>query len=571
MSDLSLGGLATGMDTDSIINQLVQLEQRPIINYQQEISELEQTKGAWRDVNSRLDRLEDRTTDLKFAATYNSRSSSSSNSDVVTATATSDADEANYSVTVNSVATSQRIAGDRLDDSATAINELAGFTSIAAENNIQVNGADITINETDTLSDISNKINDADAGVNASIVDNHLVLESTETGEKNEIALVDDNDLFKSLGILQTGDNDKTLSSNLFEVKDADTALGLTGSFQIDVEGGTGSGEITIDETTTLNQIRDKINAIGGDLSTTVNETPEGKFSLAITSAAANSDIKLSNTGVNNNVLSDLAFGNRSYNNELQTAEDANIDINGITGITSSSNTFSEAVDGMTFNLNPEAEINSTATVSVTKDTGKATKAVQGFVDQYNSVMSFIDGKTDYDSEEDKGAILQGDSTAMRLQMRLRELVTSRVKENGDYQSLYSIGIEVDRDGVMSIDNSKFEEALENSPEEVANLFKAESESEGYDGMAVRMDSYLDQLMQSNTGLIPRRLDLYDNQIEGLNDDIEDVQRQVEMTRERYVEQFAAMEEAISEMQSQQSWMMSQLQGMGGSTVSSMM
>jgi flagellar hook-associated protein 2 len=571
MSDLSLGGLATGMDTDSIINQLVQLEQRPIINYQQEISELEQTKGAWRDVNSRLDRLEDRTTDLKFAATYNSRSSSSSNSDVVTATATSDADEANYSVTVNSVATSQRIAGDRLDDSATAINELARFTSIAAENNIQVNGADITINETDTLSDISNKINDADAGVNASIVDNHLVLESTETGEKNEIALVDDNDLFKSLGILQTGDNDKTLSSNLFEVKDAGTALGLTGSFQIDIEGGTGSGEITIDETMSLNDINNQINDLDGDFSAEVNETPEGKFSLLITSAATNSNIKLSNTGVDNNVLSDLAFGNRSYKDELQTAEDANIDINGITGITSSSNTFSEAVDGMTFNLNPEAEINSTATVSVTKDTGKATKAVQGFVDQYNSVMSFIDGKTDYDSEEDKGAILQGDSTAMRLQMRLRELVTSRVKENGDYQSLYSIGIEVDRDGVMSIDNSKFEEALENSPEEVANLFKAESESEGYDGMAVRMDSYLDQLMQSNTGLIPRRLDLYDNQIEGLNDDIEDVQRQVEMTRERYVEQFAAMEEAISEMQSQQSWMMSQLQGMGGSTLSSMM
>jgi|GEM_PF-717841 len=571
MSDLSLGGLATGMDTDSIINQLVQLEQRPIINYQQEISELEQTKGAWRDVNSRLDRLEDRTTDLKFAATYNSRSSSSSNSDVVTATATSDANEANYSVTVNSVATSQRIAGDRLDDSATAINELAGFTSLAAENNIQVNGTDITINETDTLSDISNKINDAGAGVNASIVDNHLVLESTETGEKNEIALVDDNDLFKSLGILQTGDNDKTLSSNLFEVKDAGIALGLTGSFQIDVEGGTGSGEITINDTMSLNDINNQINAIGigGDLTSEVTGT-NGKFSLAITSAAANSDIKLSNTGVDNNVLSDLAFGNRSYKDELQTAEDASIDINGITGITSSSNTFSEAVDGMTFNLNPEAEINSAATVSVTKDTGKATKVVQGFVDQYNSVMSFIDGKTDYDAEEDKGAILQGDSTAMRLQMRLRELVTSRVKENGNYQSLYSIGIEVDRDGVMSIDNSKFKEALENSSEEVANLFKAESESEGYDGMAVRMDSYLDQLMQSNTGLIPRRLDLYDNQIEGLNDDIEDVQRKVEMTRERYVQQFAAMEEAISEMQSQQSWMMSQLQGMGGSTVNSM-
>ncbi len=571
MSDLSLGGLATGMDTDSIINQLVQLEQRPIINYQQEISELEQTKGAWRDVNSRLDRLEDRTTDLKFAATYNSRSSSSSNSDVVTATATSDADEANYSISVNSIATNQRIAGSRLDDSATAIKDLAGFGAIPVDNNIQINGTDITINNTDTLSDISNKINDADAGVNASIVDNHLVLESTETGKKNEIALVDDNDLFEKLGILNTGADDGTLSTNLFDVKDANTALGLSGSFQIDVEGGIGSGEITIDETMTLDDINEQINTLsgGGDLSSEVTGTA-GEFSLSITSGAADSNIKLSNTGTENNVLTDLAFGNRSYKDELQAAEDASIDINGISEITSSSNTFSEAVDGMTFNLNPEAE-SITATVSVTKDTGKATKAVQGFVDQYNSVMNFIDGKTDYDAEEDKGAILQGDSTAMRLQMRLRELVTSRVKENGDYQSLSSVGIEVDRDGVMSIDNSKFTEALENSPEEVANLFKAESDSEGYNGMAVRMDSYLDQLMQSNTGLIPRRMDLYDNQIEGLNDDIEDVQRKVEMTRERYVQQFAAMEEAISEMQQQQSWMMSQLQGMGGSTVTSMM
>ena len=82
---MQLDGLATGMDTTSMIDQLVALERRPIYNYQQEISEMEQTKGAWRDVNSRLDKLEDRTTDLKLSSTYNSRSASSSNEDVVTA------------------------------------------------------------------------------------------------------------------------------------------------------------------------------------------------------------------------------------------------------------------------------------------------------------------------------------------------------------------------------------------------------------------------------------------------------------------------------------------------------
>ncbi|PUU86131.1 flagellar filament capping protein FliD, partial [Halanaerobium sp.] len=409
---MQLDGLATGMDTTSMIDQLVALERRPIYNYQQEISEMEQTKGAWRDVNSRLDKLEDRTTDLKLSSTYNSRGASSSDEDVVTASASNDSNEANYSIIVNNVASTQRISGNRLDDSTTAIKDLTGFGSIAAENNIQINGTDITINDSDSLTDISNKINDAEAGVSASIVDNHLVLESTDTGEKNQIALVDDNDLFKSLGVLQTGDNDGSLSTNLMEVQDADTALGLTGSFQIDVEGGTGTGEITVDETTTLNDIKSQIDALGGDLSASVTDEGNGYFSLSINSSTAGSDVKLSNTGTEN-ILADLAFGNRSYQNELQTAEDANIDINGITGITSSTNTFSEAVEGVTFNISTDAEIDSTATISVAKDTGKAADAVQAFVDQYNSVMSFLDGKTDYDEETEKGAVLQGDSTAM--------------------------------------------------------------------------------------------------------------------------------------------------------------
>lgn len=465
MSDLSLGGLATGMDTASIIDQLVQLEQQPIYNYQEEISELEQTKGAWRDVNSRLDSLENKLTDLKLSSTYNSRSANSSNEDIVTATATNSTAEANYNVTIKSTAKNQRIFGAKKADDYTA----------SIDDTITIKGTNIAVTAGDTLTEISNNINDAEAGVRASIVDNRLVIETSETGIDN--ALKDASD---------TGG--PTISSN----------SGILGEIGI----LNGSGEII---------------------------------------------------------------------NEPQKADDAKIEINGIDNITSSTNTFSEAVEGVTFNINPEAAVNSSAMVSVAKDTGKTTKAVQGFVDQYNSVMGFIDSKSGYDPETEKAGILQGDGTVMRLQMRLRELVTSKVKDTGTYQSLGSIGIEIDRDGVMSLDSSKLTEALENNPEEVIDLFTAKSDSDSYDGMAVRMDSYLDQVLQSNTGLIPRRLEFFDDRIEGLNDDIEDVQRKVEMTHQRYVDQFSAMETAISEMQSQQSWMMSQLQNMGGSSASSMM
>jgi len=466
---MQLDGLATGMDTTAVIDQLVALEKRPIYNYQQEISEMEQTKGAWRDVNSRLDKLEDRTTDLKLSSTFNSRSASSSDKDVVTATASNDADEANYSVTVKSTAKAQRLAGTRFDDASAPI---AGIT---AESSITINDTDITISDTDSLRDISNKINDADAGVKASIVDNHLVLETNETGVENALDTNKAGSFEDPNGVLET--------------------LGLIDS---------ATKEIT-------------------------------------------NDI------------------------EVQSASDAEIDINGITGITSSNNTFSDAVDGVTFNINPEAVANdgtdtAFSSVTVSKDTGKATDAVQAFVDQYNSVMNFLDGKTEYDEEEEKGAVLQGDSTAMRLQTRLRSLVSSKIKDTGDFKTLTSVGIEIDRDGVMSFDKSKFTEALDQSSEEVMSIFNADSESDGFDGMAVRMDSYLDQLMQSNTGLIPRRLDFYDTRIDSLNDDIEDVERKVEMTRERYVEQFAAMETAISEMNQQMSWMQSQLSSLSGSS-----
>ncbi|PUU86918.1 MULTISPECIES: flagellar filament capping protein FliD [Halanaerobium] len=464
MSDLSLGGLATGMDTQGIIDQLVQLEKKPIYNYQQEISEMEQTKGAWRDINSRLDNLENTITDLKLSSTYNSRTTTSSNQDVVTATASNSTAEANYDIKVKRTAKAQRIFGGQMADAYTA----------SADDTITIKGTDIAVTAGDTLTEISNKINEAEAGVSASIVDNRLVLEASETGVDN--ALKD------------------TLDTGGPTISDNNGILAEIGVLNTD-------GEII---------------------------------------------------------------------NEPQQASDAEIAINGITGITSSSNEFSDAVEGVTFKINPEAAVDSTATISVAKDTAKATEAVQAFVDQYNSVMDFIDSKSSYDSVTKEGGILQGDGTIMRLQMRLRELATAKVKDGGNYQTLSSVGIEIDRDGVMSLDSSKLTEALENNPEEIINLFQAESNVTGYDGMAVRMDSYLDQVLQSNTGLIPRRLDFYDTRIESLNEDIADVERQVEMTRQRYMEQFTNMESAISEMNQQMSWMQSQLSSLAGSSSSGM-
>ena len=467
MADLGLDGLASGMGTEEIINQLVQLERRPIINMEQEKMDLEESKNAWRDVNSRLDKLEGKLTQLKLSSTFQSNSTTSSNEDVATASATSDADAGNYDINVNQLAQANRLgATTKISDNDLALSDPVNLDT-NVEGDISINGTTITVDADETLSSLNNKINEAGAGVSSTIIDGNLVLESSETGADNTISLTD---------------NGNNLLDN----------LGINGDF----------------------------------------------------------------TDINNDSV-------------LQVAQDAEVEINGIKNITSSDNTFSEAVKGVTFNVNET----DSATISISQDTKKATSAVQEFVDQYNSIMDFVDTKLDYDPEEDKAGALQGDSTLMRLQMRLRSMVTDRVKEADSYNQLTSVGVEVDRDGVMSFDSGKLTEALTDSPEKVTNLFNAEQDEDGFDGVATRMDQYVNQLLQSNTGTIPRKIDFFNTRMDNIDEDIEDQERRLESTRERYREQFTAMEEAMSQMQQQQSWMQQQLAslGTGGNMISSMM
>lgn len=467
MADLSLDGLASGMGTEQMVNKLMQLEQKPIINLQKEKQNLEESKSAWRDVNSRLDKLEGTMTQLKLSSTFNSNSASSSNEDIVSASATSDAEAGSYQVDVKGVAQQHRLGATT---KVNKDNPLSDELETAVDGDISVNGTAITVDTDETLTSLKNKINDSGAGVSATIIDGNLVMESNQTGTENSINLTDNaNNLLDNLGL-------------------------------------------------------------NGDLNDTNNDSV------------------------------------------LQTAQDAEIEINGISNITSSDNTFSDAVDGVTFNINDGAQPGDSATIDVSRDTEKASSAVEGFVEQYNSVMNFIDGKLDYDPETEEAGALQGDSTLMRLQMRLRSMVTDRVDNDSSYNQLSSVGISVDRDGVMSFDSGELTDALQDSPQDVMNLFTAEQDEEGFDGVGTRMDSYVDQLLQSNTGTIPRRLEFYNTRMDNIDDDIEDKTRRLESTRERYKEQFTAMETAMSEMQQQQSWMQNQLSslGSGASMISSL-
>src|SRR5690606_33929151 len=92
---------------------------------------------------------------------------------------------------------------------------------------------------------------------------------------------------------------------------------------------------------------------------------------------------------------------------ELQRPEEAVIWVDGICVTPRDSNTISDVIQGVTLTLKETG----TVTVEVRHDVNRVVDRVRAFVDQYNSVQSFISDKTS------RGQILQGDVLLSRIQM----------------------------------------------------------------------------------------------------------------------------------------------------------
>ena len=229
-------------------------------------------------------------------------------------------------------------------------------------------------------------------------------------------------------------------------------------------------------------------------------------------------------------------------------------------------NTPTDVVDGVTFTLK-KADPTKTITLGLTNDTDKELSAVKDFVSQYNSVMSFLSEKMDVGdpskSDNTTGA-LAGDSTLISLQSKLQSTVLSGKSVNG--VSASTLGLSVDRNGTLSLDETKFKAQLAKNPNAVKDFFFVDTSSKystektgtGYtaDFKAV-LDRYT-STKSGSEGVISLRKSSYQSEIEDYNKQIERITEQIATKRARYVTMFTNLDTAIGNLQSQFSYFQSQ-------------
>ena len=212
MATLSSLGVGSGLDAENIVTSLVALERKPAEAIKTENTKLETKVSTWGKIQSAFSSLQDAASALNSADFWTSTKATTSDASVVGVTTSANSAPASYSMTVESLASSQSLASAAYAAGKTAVVgqgtlsiQIGSYTANNAEPPVVTFNAkaaasqlDITIGpEDNTLEKIRDKINSAGAGITASLVNDatgaRLVLRGA-TGSENafKIAVTED-------------------------------------------------------------------------------------------------------------------------------------------------------------------------------------------------------------------------------------------------------------------------------------------------------------------------------------------------------------------------------------------
>jgi flagellar hook-associated protein 2 len=142
--------------------------------------------------------------------------------------------------------------------------------------------------------------------------------------------------------------------------------------------------------------------------------------------------------------------------------------------------------------------------------------------------------------------VFTGDSTVRSLRRSLAEAVQHPV----DGISPSTMGISIDRYGVLSFDQERFSQALAEDPAQVAAVFS---------GLAARVQDVAETYSDKYDGLLTKRITGQQNEVDLLGKQVERWDVRLAQRKATLERTYAQLEVQLSRMQSQSSYLSSQL------------
>ncbi len=397
--------------------------------------------------------------------------------------------------------------------------------------------------------------------------DTFTSMESTSTNDKIVTMSTSRNaaDGIYKINVEQLATNTSIIGKSILEgEKLISDELSIEGNFTITNADGV-KADIEVKSEDSLKDIVDNINSMTKDRKD--SETKETIKGTGISATIIDGRIVLNDikTGARDiqlegDIVEDLGLGT-----EQITGQQSKFTINGVE-VQRDSNTVKDVIDGVTINLKKEHGKDEYDTVTISLDTGKAAKAVQDFVDQYNSTMKFIEEKLDAGDPKvpGSGGALSGDGSLMRLHSSLRMMVSDSIgNKNTDIKDISQLGVTTkDRFGELQLDTAKLNKALSDDPQNVMNFFKTTIEDDREVGFVPRLNEYIDSFISKKNGIINTKTESYDKVLKDLNKQIEVFNDRMERKEKQYIKMFTALDVAMMKAEGQMTWLQNQMDSM---------
>ncbi len=514
--DMRIGGLASGMDIDQLVSDLMKAERMPLDKMTQDKQLLEWKRDDYREMNKLLRDLDQHIFDGVFRqGTYLTKSVSSSNESAITAKAGNDAAATNTTINVTKLAKATMYSSEnQVTDKDGAV--VSGDTNL---NNVTFNiksgnktfsnpftlklsvmkpgesvASDITLDidpSTDSINDVMSKINShTSLGVSAFYDEatNKVVLTMKNTGKDGNVTVSDDTtrDFFQALGF-----------------SNATTGSKLTGE------------------------------TAGEDATFTYNGFPTTRAS-------------------NNFTINDVTYTlNQTGSANISVTQDTDTIIDKVVKFVDKYNETIEKING---ELKEERF-----------------RDYRPLTDKQKEELS--EREVELWEEKARSGMLKGDSILNSGLNSMRTDLYSQVTGadvNTKYDQLSEIGIKtssnyLDR-GKLIIDEDKLRAAIQDDPDAIYQLFMSDGATNSEKGIARRLRDSIDQTMdkieaKAGNSLKTNAQFSMGRNLTDLDSQINDFERRLVDIEDRYWSQFTAMEKAISRMNQQSMFLMNQFGG----------
>ena len=640
-SGMRLTGLISGMDTESMVNELVKASSTKLDKAKQDKQLLEWKKEAWQGLNTKLyDFYKTEVSSLRLASTFKLKSATSSDESKVSIKAGSQAANGSHSVVVKQLASSAYLTGSNIKlsgNSYTTYSQASVTTNFAdmtddQGNSLALTGKSITIKAgNDTIAPLTFELGGTGENGVANLSELNSKLAETEGYKGLKASFLDGKLTFTNSTLKKNADGVET--GEVFTIESE--ALGLSGDVEFkkdeDGKGNTLEGSVdlrvqkdfTRTDITKSTKLTDIAIAVGTtfttkgkdfvvDKDTKISDFTEGLSKLGVN---ANFDvnqgrfyINASATGEEYNfditasdaTALDILGLSESAGATKVDARDAIIEYNGVS-YTGSSNTFE--LNGLT--ITAKGVTNDEAIqATVASDTDGVYNSIKSFVKKYNEMVDeltklYNEAKPKYDpltddersklsdtqieqwEKEAKVGLLRRDETINNLLSSMRQILNTGIEVvdkdgntkkytlstlgivTGDYTENGKLHILGDADDpVYAGQTNTLKETLEKNPEIFSQIFAGSKENAG---IGLQLYNSLNKAMsRSETS---RSLTFYNDitlekSIKEKDEDIDKWKEKLQKMEDKYYKQFTAMEKAMAEMQTQQSYLSSLMGGM---------